>query len=101
MRILFLYSKFFWFKFNFIILDQSKFDDRTNSFKKTVNAKCNSVNRYTCTVDDDAFTSLVKAIGNVENSNLYYNSVSCAKEVLSSGYYAVSVLALLFIALLF
>lgn len=86
---------------NLIFSDQSKFDDRVTSLKKIVNAKCNSVNRYSCSVDDDAFNSAVKANGNVQNSHLFYNSVSCAKEVLSSGFHAVSFLVLLFVALLF
>lgn len=73
---------------------------RVNNFKKTLNSKCNSHNRFNCKEDKSLAGDLATANNDVASAHLFYNSVDCAKEVLSSRFTSFSFIGLILLALL-
>ena len=82
-------------------LGKKKFDSVANTFDSSLSGKCNSYNRYNCDVDSQSYKSFVNANEELNTAHLYYDSVSCARDVLSGKFINFSLISLMMYALLF
>jgi len=80
---------------------KKKFDGVANTFDSSLSGKCNSYNRYNCDVDSQSYKSFVNANEELNTAHLYYDSVSCARDVLSGKFINFSLISLMMYALLF
>ena len=65
-----------------------------------MNSKCNSHNRFNCKEDKSLADDFARANNDVASAHLFYNSVDCAKEVLSSRFSSFSYIGLIILAIL-
>ena len=66
-----------------------------------LNGKCNSINRYNCDVDSEGFKNYRKSASDLASAHLFYDAVSCARDVLSGKFLSFSLISMALFSLLF
>lgn len=82
-------------------MEKKKFDHLAVKFQSSLDAECNTFNRYNCDVDSLSYKSYVKANEDIETAHLFYDSVECAKDVLSGKFISFSLISMMLYSLLF